>query len=234
MSNGLFRRAFYLARERFSERQAVVVFGIAVFLLTGVTVYWARHGGGASAGTSIAPHVAGGNPQGAIEQSYRLLAALRKVDWDEWRVPRELRHLPDKAIGEEEWMRSPNFSSFAFPSRREGASADVAFYTPLYARDNPTYLASDGIAFHPSGFYIVGWKRGEVTVVPVEAVRVRPYSNHEGYELLFPGQKEYAPNLLKIPTLEMPDGKPKTEAQRQFMAAIRAKNGSDSCPNPGP
>lgn len=194
--------------------------------LAGGGTYWYQHSFSADKShPSALDAVKRGNPQQAVEQSRQLLAALREVNWDFFKVPRTLKQLPDRMLSEDEILRGPTASSFTWPHDGQlRPSAEIAFYSRLYARDNPKPHRNDGMRFSPSGFYIVGWKRGDVTTVPVEDIRVRAYPNHQGYELLFPGQNEYDPNLLKIPTLEMPDGQPRTAAQRKFKADIRAAN----------
>ncbi|MDX1932022.1 MAG: hypothetical protein SFU56_05400 [Capsulimonadales bacterium] len=135
-----------------------------------------------------------GDPEKAVRQTERLVAALKAVQWDYVKVPRELAKLPDSALAEDPVMREANTMSYRFVPSTDPNIPEVAVYTDIYVRRNIAHFAGDRTVCNPEGFYIVGFRDGRVVKVPIDKVRLG--SNALGGRgIVFPDTKNYKENL---------------------------------------
>ena len=137
-----------------------------------------------------------GDPEDAMRRARELLVLMKAENWKTNRIPLEPRLLPDRYMAESPTFHSDYSTSFSFPSKRLYPEYDeeIAFYTSIYARTNAKIYKGDRVVSHPTGFYIVGWKNGDVTKVPVETIRLIPSTTHPGASIpTFPGMKSYDP-----------------------------------------
>ena len=83
-----------------------------------------------------------------------------------------LLFLRDRKYAEDSRYRSNVHPSFIFPDRNDvnPLSGRVAFYTGVYARENPTRVG-DTVQVTPSGFFLVCWSSGKISQLPSEQVR---------------------------------------------------------------
>ncbi len=168
-----------------------------------------------------------GDVEQALNQSRELLIALRKVNWDVNRVPDSLKFLPDASMAEDEMVRKRRAYSFTFPCASpepNPLSEQVAFTSAVYSRLSPVVYRGDRVKTHPTGFYIVGWKHGEVTTVPVDDVRVLKLQDQHAWVPLYPGMKEYDPSAMKLPWIEFANSGANSEEARAFYASVMGKD----------
>jgi hypothetical protein len=162
------------------------------------------------------------NVDAALKQTHDLVLALRQVDGDPFKVPKELGRLPDAIYASDPGKRDIHTGSFAYAKLRAEPDAisqsDVSVYSDIYVHSDPAYYKGDRVQFNPSGFYIVGWKDGRVSTVAVDDVRVVATGRH-GTVPVFPGMKEYDPNGIRLFEVEhrMGGGKLRPEAERLFI-----------------
>jgi hypothetical protein len=136
----------------------------------------------------------------AIAHSKRLIQSLEAVGWDASRIPRELRVLPDQ--GKAEILAKRTGESFVFVcSSKLPLYHQVAFFTDLYARSNRRSFKNNVNVKSPEGFWLVAWKDGRVTKVPVGDIRVIVGTTPRGKKLtpVFPGMDAYDENLPRHP-----------------------------------
>lgn len=169
-----------------------------------------------------------GDPEGAIRQSEKLLAALRAANWDWSAVPRDLKQLPGRKYAENEIYRTAkNISSFVKPIHPE--SGDLAFYTEIYVRSNTEQYPGERTKTKPSGFYIVAFKDGHIKTVPVEQARMKVIAARGGAVMTFPGMQSYDPDGIKAPDVEFANGGKPTAQQTAFLKAARGKDDCKGC-----
>ncbi|MGC4043471.1 MAG: hypothetical protein QM758_06670 [Armatimonas sp.] len=128
-----------------------------------------------------------GNPKQTEEECRALLNKMKSVGWD-WKKLKQddfhfsgLKNCEDKDIREGRGM-----PLMAYPG-----SEQVAFANFLYIRENAEVYEGDNIIKKPSGFYVVAWKNGDITRVPIEDTRLARVPGTAGYRVVFPGMKEY-------------------------------------------
>lgn len=115
----------------------------------------------------------------AIEHCRILWAALMDNGWEPRNVDPSLLRLADQDFAEDPSRRGPNAQSFAIPTYRSDTNSvyqNVAFFTTLYVKKNPTNGPGLelGRRFQPTGYYIVCFKDGRVDKVSVRDVRFVP------------------------------------------------------------
>lgn len=176
-----------------------------------------------------------GDVEGAMQQSKLLLEALRKVAWEPgsfregYRVPRELLFLPDRSMAENETLNGKHV--FFYNISKIPKDWEIAFYSTLYARANPSHYRNDVTKFKPSGFYIVGWKDGRVTKVPIEDIRMKVMP--DGIRIAtFPGMKVYHPDGIKERSVELAGGRITTAKQRAYFKPAGRAEDLDACETP--
>ncbi len=154
-----------------------------------------------------------GGPDAAVQRTYKVIELLRAAKWNSDKVSLADLRLPDARYGERAALRNPWTTTYCLPNEPDGSPRnepvykDVACYTDLYARVNPTYYRGDRVKFKPEGFYIVGWKDGRVTKVPIGDVRWNP-GVKEKVALSFPGMPNYDPSGPRESAVEFADGSP--------------------------
>jgi hypothetical protein len=228
LTSRLFRVVSY-PRNRLIVRGAILAFTFTA-LTVGMRYYRMHYLPIAHPTAHIPDGTKYGNPQASIEQSYKLLSVLKTVDWDPWKAPRELLYLPDRRFSERESVRSGKELSFSFPnlgSKDHPETEPVAFVADLYVRENPAAYNGDKIQTDTAGFYIVGWKDGRVTTVPVKDVRVIVKDGY--YIASYPGMPGYDANGMKLPSIEFADGDGSSKKAKAFYASITAKDDTQAC-----
>lgn len=139
-----------------------------------------------------------GNIDQAMQQTQRLLTALKAVNFDPIELIKsqdfDLMVLPDAKFAENEAERGTNSTSYCFPDVPE--QRQIACFTDIYARQNRSYYKGDTMTGAPSGFFIVAWKDGRVQAVPVNQVRELPTPDG-GTVDCFPGMTGYNPALRR-------------------------------------
>ncbi len=140
----------------------------------------------------------------AMQQANQIMHILQVNNWDIAAVPESLRRLADQDLAETEWKRSRGHSFSLHDSNHPTYGDDVAFFSRTYVRQNlhgdPN--ATEKTSASPSGFFIVGYRTGEVVQVPVAQVRIKRatrFQSNGTYEYIFPGMGEYASSTLKYP-----------------------------------
>ena len=181
-----------------------------------------------------------GNVADSLQRSQALLDALKKVDYDPWKVPKSMLHLPDEAMSEsrKQFGMTENQSSVAFPGlassleARESAK-EIVFSNDLYVRHNAKAYNGDIVKTDATGFVIVGWKNGKVTTVPIEDVRLAILPRNQGFMQVYPGMAAYDRNGLRVPAIEFASGKnsPKFQA---FLKKTLATDDTQACRAPVP
>ena len=142
-----------------------------------------------------------GNVTAAMEQCRHLMALLKENDWSGGGLPMNVLQLPDRQFAEDRAFAEPRTISFVLPHQNPKFSAsdskqdDLAFYTTIYARRNSAYYKGEQVRHHPSGFYIVGLKNGDVFQVPIAAVRQVKGTTQNGVTV-FPGMKGLRPQRM--------------------------------------
>lgn len=157
-------------------------------------------------GADFPDPVVAGNPDDAVERARRLIVALREANWNSLEVPWEMRVLPDHIYAENKSLRSNrsvSYTEMEIPAMKRAPEYDeVAFFTDIYVRQNTSYYRGDKARSNPTGFYIVGWKNGDVTKVPVGDVRVMRSVEPDKVVWAFPGMRCYDPSKPRLPFVE--------------------------------
>lgn len=136
----------------------------------------------------------------ATSQCHEILRVLKANEWDTASVPFRLQLLPDGKNSPRPEYHDGKTSMFVFP-RDHGA---VAFYTDLYIDPHVSYSAGDVATTEPEGFYLVGYRNGEVRQVPLNDARMAPVTGHPNTrELVLPGMKAYRKTLPVHPYLNL-------------------------------
>ena len=139
-----------------------------------------------------------GNVEAAMEQSRQLMAYFKahpgKFNPIEMGTDAGLLFLPDAKYAEDEFMRTMKSTSFAVPSDEP----DIFFFSNVYARMNRGYYKGDRSKGNATGFFIVGYRNGEVKQIPVSQVRT---PRHTTRAYCFPGQ---ANSPIRCPTSSTP------------------------------
>lgn len=132
-----------------------------------------------------------GDVTGAMQQAHSLLSALSQNGWDPLKVDGNLLTLPDQLYAEYPRQRRANYWSFQMMSLP--VENEVAFYSPLYVRENFRVVQGLEATKSPEGFFIVGWKNGKVTQVPVAGARSYVWGQGGGRRghVVFPGMAVY-------------------------------------------
>ena len=207
-------------------------------LVSGIRWYRLNYMPVADLSASIPDAAKYGNVEDALRRSRVLLAALEKVDYDPWKVPESLKHLPDENMSEsrKRFGVKKDEVSFAMPGLSSSlemreATKEIVFSNDNYVRHNAKAYNGDVVKTHATGFVIVGWKNGKVTTVPIEDVRVAVFSKSHSFTEVYPGMKAYDPNGLHIPAIEFPDGdnSPKFQA---FLKKTLAADDTEACRAP--
>lgn len=133
-----------------------------------------------------------GDIDGAMTQARALIADLRAHDWDWDAIDTSLLHLPDQQYAE--WEAQRGTWQYSFYHCKHPIYDEVAFYCDLYARLNLHIVPGIEGENHPTGFFIVGWKDGRVTQVPVAEARLFDIGAQRS-KLVFPGMGEYSATL---------------------------------------
>lgn len=142
----------------------------------------------------------GADVEGAISQCKTILSILKQNDWDPSAVPFPMQVLPDGRRSPRAEMRDGKTSMFVFP-RDHGK---VAFYTDLYIDPKVSYSSGDVATTEPEGFYLVGYRNGEVRQVPLADARMAPVTGRPNTsELVLPGMKAYRKTLPTHPYLNL-------------------------------
>jgi hypothetical protein len=123
------------------------------------------------------------------------MASLQANEWHPMLIDRELLFLPDQVNAELPSERKPGTQSFSIKSGGPFAG-EIAFESNLYVRMNPTYTEGDFWDFNPTGYFIVGWRNGQVTQVPVDDARLvkkrHPGTGEMVKWAVYPGMKDYS------------------------------------------
>jgi len=139
-----------------------------------------------------------GDIKGAMKQSEELVAALKERNWERRTVPFTLMHFPDQKYAESSADRDPQVACAAVPDADSKIYKEIAFFTDIYVRRNVLRLKDEQTITNPEGFYIVGYRNGEVKQVPLDEVRLIPQSMKPQYLECFPGQAIYDPSWPKL------------------------------------
>ncbi len=166
-----------------------------------------------------------GGPDAAVQRTYKVIELLRAAQWDFDKVSLADLRLPDARYAESASLRNPWATTYCTPNRPDGdprnepVYKDVACFTDLYARSNPTYYRGDRAKFKPEGYYIVGWKDGRVTKVPIGDIRWNS-GVKEKVVLSFPGMPNYDPRGYRLSFVEFADHTPTKAEYRAYAAAV--------------
>jgi len=201
---------------------ALALLWLALFAVSigGFRWYRVNHVPLSNQSTHLPDPVIVGGPDAAIKHTRKVIALLRDAKWNSFGVPFAELRLPDARYAETDALRDPLSTSYAVPNGVDGDPSnepvyrDVACYTSIYARANPTYYSGERVRFKPSGFYIVGWKDGRVTKVPIGDVRWNK-GEKEKVALSFPGMPNYDPSGPRLHYVEFADRSP---TQEEFAA----------------
>jgi len=146
-------------------------------LTTGLTIAGYSSSSEDALTAHIPDAVSHGNMGRAIVQCQALFQAWKRVQGnsEELRMRQESRpllFLCDRKYAEDSRYRSNVRPSFIFPDRDDTnpLSGRVAFYTGVYARENPTRIG-DTVQVTPSGYFLVCWSSGKISRFPSEQVR---------------------------------------------------------------
>jgi hypothetical protein len=146
----------------------------------------------AVAHTTLRPKTQFADP---MDQARALMAELWANGWNVGAIDRSLLFLPDQKHAELPSRRAPGTPSFSVNSSGP-FSDEIAFQSDLYVRMNPAYKGGDFWSVDPTGFFIVGWRNGLVTQVPVEDARIverrHPKTGETVGFVVFPGMRDYA------------------------------------------
>jgi hypothetical protein len=133
-----------------------------------------------------------GNLAFAMEHGQVLLTALEAANWDFHQVNPELFLLPEQVHHEDAVMREA--WQWAYQPGMHEAQAELAFTCSLYTRLNVRVQPGVEASTEPEGHFVVGWKDGRVTLVPVSEARLFPVGDNEKV-LVFPGMANYSSDL---------------------------------------
>ncbi len=152
------------------------------------------------AGTLFCQAQLGGGPdaQAGTQQARQLMTALQQANWNETRVDFNLMRLSDAQYAENEDFRPSDRGSFVIYTSDDPDYSEVAFYTPVYAKQNVHRDANGNWTTNPTGVYIVGYRNGNVAQVPAAQLKWidQPDGTRAG---VFPGQAAYPPSLSPLP-----------------------------------
>ncbi len=144
----------------------------------------------------------------AMQQTTRLVAALKANDWDPFRVPHALIMLPDAKYAQYNNLNDPLAGSFVFPILQKEPDSPVqdkiAVYSEVYVRTNTKIFKNDRATFAPSGFFVVGWKDGRVEKVPIGDVRYVKMGKY--YTAVFPGMNAWKADGIRNNFIEFANG----------------------------
>jgi hypothetical protein len=128
----------------------------------------------------------------------------KKVDRSLWSVPDEIHYQLWQPRTYHAWSRLTNIPVY---------HDEIAFYSNLYVwMEMKPSSGLEGKSLQLSGFYIVGWKNGEVTRVPTDEVRVLYSASGSGVNV-FPGMSEFSTDLPLVN-----DAKAREEARNRRTA----------------
>jgi hypothetical protein len=138
-----------------------------------------------------------GNLTDAVERGHVLLAALEAANWDYHAIDQNLLLLPEQIHHENPSEREPwmwGFQPLTFEGRDE-----LAFTSMLYTRQNVRVQPGIEASTEPEGHFIVGWKDGRVTTVPVSEARYYPITRagEQVWVLVFAGMASYSTDLYQ-------------------------------------
>jgi hypothetical protein len=126
------------------------------------------------------------------ERARQLMAALRENNWSANGVDRELLRVPDQDLAQIPSDRADYVPTFWCPSA-DNVYDEIAFYSMLYVRRDFTVAPGSEGRTQYSGFFLVGYRSGEVEEVPVQDVRIL-WRDGIG-KPVFPGMAEYSSEL---------------------------------------
>ena len=142
-----------------------------------------------------------GDVQATLQEARNLMTALQEHGWN-WADVRRYHdgqfRPPDQDFAYDELLResSQPFSQLDLePLYRD----EIAFYTDLYVRNDFERIPGVEGRAHYSGFWIVGWRNGNITRVPMADVRLLQVSSDRRV-YVFPGMSAYRDDLPR-PTL---------------------------------
>lgn len=135
-----------------------------------------------------------GDLKATVTQARELLGELAAKNWDAKKVDHSLLRAPDQSFSPDESQRAPKWPTYTFQKGFEAYYPEVAFFTDLYVRKGLKVVkGSEGNAT-AEGFYVVGWRDGRVTLVPLPDVRLLKVNSEESI-VVFPGMKAYNAEL---------------------------------------
>ncbi len=135
-----------------------------------------------------------GNSDDAIVRGKALIENLKENNWDWLKVKSSFLNLPDQYMADDPEYRRANLTAWCIVPLDDPNIPEVAIYTDLYVRRNLKVYKGDTGTANPEGFYIVGFRDGNIERVPLSEVRVAVIKG-QGRQIVFPGTKFYNKNL---------------------------------------
>lgn len=134
-------------------------------------------------------------------QCHKLYVALKEKNWNYREVDSSLFKLPSQSSHEDDDKKFSNSFVFCGSAKNPGPYTDVAFFSDLYVRKNISYAKGNKWNARPSGFYIVQWKNGVLSLVDIHDVRMLPIkvNGRRSFLVTFPGMASYNRNNPKLP-----------------------------------
>jgi len=136
-----------------------------------------------------------GNPDQTEVAAKNLLTELKNNGWDPWKVEFAKFRVSDQNMSQNPRLRGPEANTFiAHGIDQSVYGGQVAFWTDLYTRVNKNVAPGHEADVSSEGFYIVGWKDGHVSRVPVAELRYQKttYQGNDAASFIFPGMTQYA------------------------------------------
>ncbi|MBC7806451.1 MAG: hypothetical protein H7145_09905 [Akkermansiaceae bacterium] len=219
------------------KRIAQVVLSLTGFFLLASTFRWYRdtYIPIAEPYASLPDAAKVGDVKGAMTQTAGLVQELKANDWKPFNIPLSLLRLADAQLAVDVNQRDKNTSNYAFPALNkspDNPSKDtVATYTDIYVRANPKWFKGERTVFAPTGFYIVGWKDGRVTQVPIEDVRFVKTGKYN--TAVFPGMEAWRKNGVRYEYIEFADGYEKARPEaKAFYKSVPLDDDCATCTKP--
>ena len=188
------------------EKRAIAAATIGILLIGSASTwsYLREHAPIFVTGWDVDDPVKAGDPEAAMAHSRKLLALLKRNNWDPTPIPFKLWMLPDRKFAEDPFLRKDYVSSYAVmrPDQPAHGFEDVAFTCSIYARQNTKQYKGGMSRSNPSGFIIVGFKNGNVVKVKQEDVRLVKRPDDDMVVWTYPGMKIYNPNAPKLPYIQ--------------------------------
>ena len=218
--------------KRYNRKSKLVLFCVLAIITLGLlTMGWRRWKDQQPIAypTAHIPDAAKyGDVDASIRQCKELYVALKVANGDHWKVwdtNRKLLYLPDRAMAEDKGYQQ-KVSSFRFPREyHKPLYGKVAFWTEIYARNNPVQYRDEVTKSKPGGFYLVCFANGDVKQFPIKDIRIALVPEHHSFVPVFPGMNEYDPKAYRLPQIEFADGKVDNKRKKELLAALTDLSG---------